>query len=73
MAKVVYLLGAGASANAIPVVNSLTNRFKYFCRHYQEYLKNNGNEPADELTKRHKLIMEIENHYTIDTYAKNFF
>ncbi|WP_114788837.1 hypothetical protein U0035_04410 [Niabella yanshanensis] len=73
MKKVTYLIGAGASANALPVVNGLTERFKLFCSHYQEYLRNIGNGSSQDSENRVQLIRNIEEHYTVDTYAKKLY
>jgi len=71
-----YLFGAGASANAIPVVNGLTNRFKIFCNHFYYYLEKTEENSLEKIrvkTLQNKLIRNIESHYTIDTYAKKLF
>jgi hypothetical protein len=73
--RLTYLLGAGASANAIPLVNSLTERFKLFCNHLSYYFENkiDNVELSTFKLKQNSLIKAIENHYTIDTYAKKLF
>ncbi|HRO83491.1 MAG TPA: hypothetical protein PK110_01590 [Niabella sp.] len=73
MKKVTYLIGAGASANALPIVSRLTDRFKFFCWHLTYFIKGTGGEPSDNLIERGELIKKIERFYTIDTYAKNLY
>lgn len=74
--KIVYLLGAGASANALPVVGALKERFESFCDHFERYLKDfrRKDENINLAKKIHTfLINNLENHYTIDTYAKKLY
>jgi hypothetical protein len=76
MAKnVTYLIGAGASANALPVVNGLSDRMRIFYNYICH-----TNEPVREFGPSfytygniEKLLKEIEQHYTIDTLAKKYF
>ncbi len=74
--KIVYLLGAGASANALPVVDALKKRFSIFCDHFQEHLKTSGASDEKFTTafkNQVKLNFSLENHYTIDTYARKLY
>jgi hypothetical protein len=78
--RVTYLIGAGASANALPVVNGMNDRMELFV----EFLKTASSilkldeSPAyriDEhsFDKIDRLLVEIKFQYTIDTYAKRLF
>ncbi len=76
--RVTYLIGAGASANALPVVNGLKNRLRIFFNYLTSELdKNSGNDfirnNQHRLLSIENLISEIEKHYTIDTLAKKYF
>lgn len=89
MAKVTYLLGAGASANAIPVVEHFTEDVKNIKGLLTDFLKKNLNEPTfsslppilqEKNSVLEKIVTEIEwllleaaNHQTIDTLAKKFY
>lgn len=70
MKKITYLLGAGASANAIPVVAGLKERFKLFL----EIIKNTRNDISVETLNEFKEIcLKFDSHYSPDTYAKKLF
>lgn len=74
--KIVYLLGAGASANALPVVGALKERFESFCVHFEKYLADfeRPKEKQDLAKKNHlQLVLNLKNHYTIDTYARKLY
>jgi len=84
MATVGYLLGAGASAQCIPVVNGMSNDLRvivgqlygYFMQsgEYGEMFLPNGaigvKKAGNALTKLSEIC---ENHYSVDTYAKKLF
>jgi len=72
--NITYILGAGASYHALPVVNGLTERFELFCMHFAEYIKSNDVSLYQEV-KHHqeRLIKNLKGHYTADTYAKKLF
>lgn len=87
MRKIVYLLGAGASANAIPVVKSMNLRIKML-RGIFERINNKLNERSTykirdcEFDNRNfsnllngirKIVDQINEHYSIDTYAKKLY
>jgi hypothetical protein len=74
--ETIYLLGAGASANALPVVNQMKDRMKVFLcflkiENYNKnkedftYLKN-----EKLITKILKIINDLEDRRSIDTLAK---
>lgn len=68
--RVTYLIGAGASANALPVVNGMNERMKMF---YDFLLEVNSDlEIVDrsEFKKLYDLLSVASLHQTIDTYAK---
>ena len=78
MGYTTYLLGAGASANAIPTYFSKENNFTakfidFIFEHFGKFRENNI--VTDENIFR--LIVEIREegsrHYTIDTYARKLF
>lgn len=70
--KVVYLLGAGASRNALPVVSEFSSALKA----QQFWLKSAMGTKLDKLrfndyvSKLDNLASESEKHGTIDTYAR---
>jgi hypothetical protein len=64
-----YFLGAGASANALPIVRNMDIRIGAFIGH----LINTGLLSKAEENKLQIIRKEIESHYTIDTYAKKLF
>ena len=68
--NITYLLGAGASANALPVVKDIPERLIKF----QNYIEENFPEDIDEKKKLciniKSLLKTLANHTTIDTYAK---
>jgi len=67
--KLTYVLGAGASANALPIVRDMDRRILIFINHLKKVNSFNTQE-SDHL----KSIYEsIQKHYTIDTYAKKLF
>lgn len=87
MSNITYLLGAGASANTIPVVNNLTYRFDEiigFLNGY-EHLNELAYERLPLMVKEHRekiqeiiedinwLKEEAGHHQTIDTLAKKFY
>ncbi|HLF63940.1 MAG TPA: hypothetical protein VI603_09310 [Saprospiraceae bacterium] len=69
MANVTYLLGAGASANALPVVTTMERRMVIFL----EWLVRNGIIPDARISALEKLLKSIAGHLSIDTYAKKLF
>lgn len=73
--KVTYLIGAGASAHALPVVNGLSERirifYNYLC-HSREEIREFG-PSFNALSHINNLVKEIEEHYTIDTLAKKYY
>ena len=85
MGYTTYLLGAGASANAIPPVKQMNLRIWELFYLLQEFSKNNNLNIEKKydaiafenfdlfLNKIEKSITEITNHYSIDTYAKKLY
>jgi hypothetical protein len=79
--NIVYLLGAGASANAIPIQNNIRVRINDLIYFLLEFDKKNSNNINSEnriiLNKVKKelewLLSETKNHQTIDTFAKKLF
>ncbi len=87
--NIVYYLGAGASANAIPTINGMRERLFDLTSFLSKYLKDNLNEAAFsalsiELQNSQLILQEIinelewlfnetVNHQTVDTFAKKLF
>jgi hypothetical protein len=67
--NIVYLLGAGASYNCIPVVAGMTSRMRRFLHVMKDKYKDH--EHNYELEKYNDIIAQIEFHGTPDIYAKN--
>lgn len=73
--KITYLLGAGASANAIPVVAQLFRRINEIIVELEKERDHIGdkeilNKIIDELKS---LLRDAEGHYTIDTLARKLY
>lgn len=85
MAYTTYLLGAGASANAIPPVKQMNLRIWELYYTLKEFSLQNNLEIKKEfdliqfdrfnylLEKIENLISEITKHYSVDTYAKKLY
>lgn len=78
--RVTYLIGAGASANALPVVNGMNERMELFIEFLKEAstIMKLDEDPQYRIDKNtfdkiDRLIIEIKFHYTIDTYAKRLY
>lgn len=87
--NIVYYLGAGASANAIPTINGIRTRLKDLTVFLSKYLKENLNETGfNELNINLKnnqsvlikiideldwLYVQTQFHQTVDTFAKKLF
>lgn len=83
MAKnITYLLGAGASANALPVINEIGGKLESFKNIIKDFidekrrnpLTNNLNPAADDFFGEISwLIDNTKNHLTIDAFARKLF
>ena len=80
--NITYILGAGASANALPVINEIDGRLEMFKRVIYSFIQekqrnpitNNLNPIAHELLiKIIWLIDNTKNHLTIDSFARKLF
>lgn len=72
--KITYLLGAGASANALPLVTEIPFALNHFIERFSDFDKyENSDKLNGKLEKTKKLIIEIKKHYSIDTYAKKLY
>ena len=82
--KITYLLGAGASYNALPIIDELPNILKYFCsiigdalNYLKAGIKCDYDCTPDELSQLlddiNKLQKELKSHRTIDTLAKKYY
>jgi hypothetical protein len=74
MAKITYLLGAGASCNALPIINQFPEAILYVLNSLKSYEKDS---PLQLLQYFHHAIQDLEklyegceNHQSVDTYAK---
>jgi len=67
--KVSYLLGAGASALALPVVANMNDRFDRF----NKYLSETFNDLPKANSLAASILDGIKEHATVDTYAKKLF
>jgi hypothetical protein len=85
MTNVTYLLGAGASANCLPVINNFTERLE-IAKNIIKDLTQTGNEetlPSSPIVNKdvkeriiedfNWVIQSAASHQTIDTLAKKFF
>lgn len=76
MANVVYLLGAGASAEAIPVVNQLNARLQIFYNLLEASRKHGGGGSFNSglynsfILDLKDVISKESKHFSIDTYAR---
>lgn len=72
MSKIVYLFGAGASANALPVVNGIPERLENIIKQIGETtIDEEFNEDKTKLIKDLQWLLEgAKRHATIDTFAK---
>ncbi|MFN8237249.1 MAG: hypothetical protein U0T77_03690 [Chitinophagales bacterium] len=73
--RVTYLIGAGASANALPVVNSMNDRMEIFINQLS-LTKYSNNKlyrfDLNSITHLKEILIDIKGHYTIDTLAKKY-
>jgi hypothetical protein len=72
MNNIVYILGAGASAQSMPLVSDFNARLSLFLYELSNPTNKNyrGETKLDSDIK--KLIADEENHYSIDTLAKKY-
>lgn len=78
---ITYLLGAGASANALPVVKGFKERFRLFIKDNFSNLNLNDqiSTIAGDEQKLHgndffvEQVNSLLNHFTPDTYARKVF
>ncbi len=85
MANVTYYLGAGASANCLPVITDIENRLTRMSDHIEEFKPSQKVDPENEFDSNLESVQEslkidikwileqTEKHKTIDTLAKKFF
>jgi hypothetical protein len=84
MQQFTYLFGAGASANVLPVVNQMAHRMRFFVDYlkFVEHGYKTGNLEirkidttgfSELLSKVSGVIHEIEQHSSIDTFAKKLY
>ncbi len=74
MNNIVYLLGAGASAQAMPLVSDFNKRMRLFSA-FLSIAKESGlrNEFTSTLDEDFNKLIEVErSHYSIDTLAKKY-
>lgn len=68
--KVTYLLGAGASYNALPLVKEMHSQIEKMIEYIEGYDKSFGKET--KLTKTSEIVKILKDHYSIDTLARKF-
>lgn len=68
--RVTYLIGAGASANALPVVNGMNERMKLFYNLLFDINKNRQIIDEKSFENLYDLLDKSTTHQTIDTYVK---
>lgn len=73
MSKIVYLLGAGASAQAMPLVKDFNVRLRIFHDFFANVYQNAGSVESKFISDLAKLRADVTNHYSIDTLAKKHF
>jgi hypothetical protein len=82
--NITYLLGAGASYNALPVIDELPSRLNVFATHVKEaksFLSAVNNKPdfvreedmQSLLNAIYWLLEEMKTHKTVDTLAKKYY
>lgn len=86
--RITYLLGAGASANCLPVVNEINTRLERIKQTIEGFLQPQDNilispkkfyekslikKGAEIVNDVAWLLYELQNHYTIDTLARRFY
>lgn len=67
MKKLTYIIGAGASAEALPVVSNFNERLEMFIFLLKEYVE------QDIYYELFTLMNNIKKHSTVDTYAKKLY
>ncbi len=72
--KITYILGAGASFNALPIVNELPSVAKGMINYINFSVKNIFNHGYEKqvptFNKTNELIKEVSKHFSIDTLAR---
>jgi hypothetical protein len=80
--NITYLLGAGASANALPTINEINTRlvlfrdllFRYITDKQRNIFTNDLHPAAHDLHESLKwVISNTDKHFTIDTFARKLF
>ena len=70
--NITYLFGAGASANALPIVKYFNPRLELFAK-YLEGFPNNFKKIGEFISEVRTILDESRHHSTIDTVAKKYF
>ena len=65
--KITYLLGAGASIGAIPIVGSFNDAFLKFAGNFEVNYHGSDNNICKDL---HQCAQDVAAHSTVDTYAR---
>jgi hypothetical protein len=68
-----YLLGAGASCNAVPTVNKIPEAMRAFVNRLDEWHTKTDADVDPLRSATLELIEQVERHASIDTYAKKLF
>jgi hypothetical protein len=77
MKELTYILGAGASFQSIPVVNSFSKRFLKFAHYFEDEFNNEGFSKSELYKMLYNLVLSLHNefasHHSFDTYFKKLF
>jgi hypothetical protein len=70
--RITYLLGAGASYHALPIVQEIQNEAFVMLHYVERYAKHRMQSRAT-FEKTQELILRVGNHYSVDTLARKYF
>jgi hypothetical protein len=70
--RITYLLGAGASYHALPIVQEIQNEAFVMLHYVERYAKHHKKSKA-AFEKTRELILSIGSHYSVDTLARKYF
>ena len=72
---ILYLLGAGASCNALPLVKTFNAKLAEFADKVERYVLNKESHPVrqDFVNDIRWLAREVSHHASVDTFAKKLF
>lgn len=74
MANITYLIGAGASAKALPVVSNWNERLEDFFDYLKQKVQSPNNVNLKFICNEiERLMPMLKGHSTVDTFAKKLF